>query len=297
MSPTKPATGVKRAAPSSSAASPSFASKTDGTSLKRQKRDRLTAGRDHASTPTPAAAAAMNQAQDSGSHIMTQITFATDFLKTKGTSKTLQDILNHLTLQHAPEDYQRTFSIHLQHNSHVQFTPAPKARANSDKQLPPWRTGTYAFKAKLPGVVSKVKLLEYLQHKKDASSTSIRDIKDGWPDCDAAIDELEEEHKILAVRTKKDNHVRYVWLDYPELHHEVDPEFQAMWFQEKLPSAEDMPKMLKALGQKATSDGSTNKGNQGHKMPPKRKKASRVQKKFENEHMRNIFEQHKRRDA
>ncbi|KAI2628755.1 transcription initiation factor IIE, beta subunit [Hypoxylon sp. NC1633] len=298
MSPSKPVNGLKRAAPSS-ALSPSnvVAKKTDGMASKRQKRDGNAAGKDHALTPTPAAAAAAAALQDTGSHMMTQLAYAVDFLKAKGTSKTLQEILNHLSQQHMSETQQRFLAQVMQRNSRIQFIPAPKSKADSAQPpLPVWRTGTYQFKAKLPGVNNKVKLLEFLQHKQDASCTPIKDIKDGWPDCDAAINELEKEHKIMTVRTKKDNHPKNVWLDNPELHHEVDVEFQSMWFQEKLPSAEDMPKMLKALGQKATSDGPKKLGNLKNPLG-KRKKAARVQKKFENEHMRNIFEQHKRKDA
>ncbi|KAK6956960.1 hypothetical protein Daesc_002242 [Daldinia eschscholtzii] len=288
MSPSKPTNGVKRSAPTSSTASPSGVntSKTDG---KRQKRDESFT-RDHASTPTPAAAAAAAAAKDIGEHSNTHLQYAVDFLKAKGSPKPLQEILDHLTLQHLPEDQQRVFVHNLKSHSRVQFNPAPKSKG----QQFDWRAGTYEYRAKLPGVSSKIKLLEYLQQRKDQAGLSIKDIKDGWPDCDAAIEELEQEHKVMGIRTKKDTHARFIWPDFPELHHEVDPEFRVMWFQEALPSVDEMPRKLKALGQKATSEAKTNT-NIGHKAPPKRKKASRVQKKFENEHMRNIFEQHKRK--
>ncbi|KAI8960432.1 transcription initiation factor IIE, beta subunit [Daldinia sp. FL1419] len=292
MTPSKPSHGVKRSAPTSSVASPSGAnsSKAD----KRQKRDENHASRDHhASTPTPAAAAAAAAAKDIGEHSNTQLTFAVDFLKAKRSPKPLQEILDHLTLQHLSEDQQRAFVYNLRNHSRVQFNPVPKSKGSSG-QPPEWRTGTYEYRAKLPGVVSKVKLLEYLQQRKDQAGVSIKDIKDGWPDCEGPIVELMNEHKILVMRTKKDGYLRYVWLDMPELHHEVDKEFKLMWNQEPLPSVDEMPRKLKALGQKATSEAKSNV-NLGQKAPPKRKKASRVQKKFENEHMRMIFEQHKRK--
>ncbi|KAI2610095.1 transcription initiation factor IIE, beta subunit [Hypoxylon fragiforme] len=294
MSPSKPANGSKRAAPDS-ATSPAVTSttKTDGPASKRQKRDGIANAKENNLIPTPAAAAAAAASQDFGAHMATQMTYAVEFLKTKGTPKTFQEVIDHLTLQHIPESQQRAFMEVMQRHSRIQFIPALKSKANADQQIPTWRTGTYQYKAKLPGVTNKLKLLEYLQQKKDASCTLVKDIKDGWPNCDMAIDQLEKEHKILAVRTKKDNHPRYVWLDRPELHHEVDTEFQVMWFQEKLPSADDMPKMLNALGQKATSE-PKNPDHMAQKQPSKRKKGARPQRKFENEHMRNIFEQHKR---
>ncbi|KAL7622086.1 transcription factor TFIIE beta subunit, TFIIEB, Tfa2 [Parahypoxylon ruwenzoriense] len=280
--------GVKRPAPSSSTPSTNTTPKTDGTASKRQKRDGNIASSKDA-TPTPAAAAAAAASQDFGAHMMTQLTYAVDFLKSKRAPKSLQEILDHLTLQHMPETQQNAFSQLMKRHSRIQFNPAPKAKvASSD--LPAWRTGTYEFKAKLPGVTSKITLLEYLQHKIDASCTSVKDIKDGWPDCDGAIDELEKEHKILTVRTKKDNHAKHVWLDSPELHHEVDPEFQAMWAKIKLPPADEMVRKLKALGQKATSDDPRDRIGHAPKTAQKKKKAPRTQKRFENAHMKQLFE-------
>ncbi|KAI2621948.1 transcription initiation factor IIE, beta subunit [Hypomontagnella submonticulosa] len=292
MPPSKPS-GVKRSAPVSSAASPAFAgaSTPDGTTSKRQKRDGIASGKD---ALTPAAASLLAQSQSTGTHINTQVMYAIEFLKAKGTPKTLQEILNHISLQHAPEEQHKNLVDKMKVHSQVQFIPTPKAKAAADQQTPAWRTGTYQFKPTLPGVTSKVKLLEYLQSKKDASGTQLKDIKDGWPDCDEAINELEAEHKIIGVRTKREQMPRYIWLDNPELHHKVEDDFREMWTRVALPPAEEMPRKLKALGQKATSDGPKHL-NIGHKAPPKRKKASRVQKKFENEHMRNIFEQHKRK--
>ncbi|KAI0120464.1 hypothetical protein F4776DRAFT_235744 [Hypoxylon sp. NC0597] len=290
MSPSKPTTGVKRAA---GAASPSVganaSSKTDGTASKRQKRDGHATGKDHASTPTPAAAAAAAAENDYGSSLMTNLTYAVDFLKAKGTPKSLQAILDHLTLQHAPEEQQKRFAQAMQQFARIQWNMPPKAKPTD------WHVGTYEFRPMLPGVNSKDTLLEYLQSKKDAGATEVKQIKDGWPDCDEAILELEKEHKILTVRTKKEQTPRYIWIDNPNLHHHVDDEFRAMWFKEPLPSADEMPRRLKALGQKATSGDPKKNLNAGQKAPPKRKKASRVQKKFENEHMRSIFDQHKRK--
>ncbi|OTA90545.1 hypothetical protein M434DRAFT_397911 [Hypoxylon sp. CO27-5] len=290
MSPSKSTTGVKRAA---SAASPSAganaSSKTNGTSSKRQKRDGLAASKDRASTPTPAAAAAAAAENDYGVNLMTNLTYAVDFLKTKGTPKSLQAIIDHLSLHLHSEQQRKRFAQAMQQFARIKWNKPPNAKETD------WQVGTYEFKPTLPGVNSKDTLLEYLQSKKDAGATEVKQIKDGWPDCDEAILELEKEHKILTVRTKKEQTPRYIWIDNPDLHHHVDDEFRAMWFKEPLPSADEMPRRLKALGQKATSGDPKKNLNAGQKAPPKRKKASRVQKKFENEHMRNIFDQHKRK--
>ncbi|KAI1777151.1 transcription initiation factor IIE, beta subunit [Hypoxylon cercidicola] len=284
MSPLKPTNSLKRSA-ASSTASP-LGSLGKGETAKRQKRDGI-----QALTPTPAAAAAVAASQDFGIHMSTHVTYAVDFLKAKRTPKTLQEILDHLTLQHLPEKSQMGFMLYLKQQSRILFKPAPKSK---DQKLPAWRTGTYEFRAKLPGVNTKETLLEYLQKKPDASCTPIKDIKDGWPEFEPAIDQLEKEHKILVQRTKKDNQPKNVWLDDPSLHHVVDPQFQGMWFREKLPSSDDMPRLLNQLGQKATSV-PTNNANRNLKAPPKKKKARASNKRLENEHMRGIMEMFEKR--
>ncbi|OTB09505.1 hypothetical protein M426DRAFT_316048 [Hypoxylon sp. CI-4A] len=279
MSPSKPANGLKR-----SAASPAPSGKTDGSAAKRQK---VAINKSHASTPTPAAAAAAAQAQAHGTHIGTQLVYTVEYLKSKGAPKTLHELLNHLSLQHLPEGQQRTFAQAMQQHSRIHYNPPPKTKT-ADQNQPVWRAGTYEFRPALPGVNTKTTLLEYLRSKKDASGTEVKQIKDGWPDCDQAIRELEEEHKILTVRTSKEQTPRYIWLDQSDLHHPVDDEFKAMWFREALPSAEEMPKKLKALGQKATSGILASNANI-QKAPQKKKRQQRTQKKFENEHMRSLF--------
>ncbi|KAI1444364.1 transcription initiation factor IIE, beta subunit [Annulohypoxylon stygium] len=286
MSPTKPASGTPKK-PTTLSPSPSKVTKPGGAPIKRQKRDGIASM--SAAAATPAAAAAALASGDNGQNTMTHLQYAVEFLKAKREQKTFQEIINHLTLQHYGEDTQSHFADFLKRHSRIRFIPDPKAKSQPNS----WRSGKYEFLPALPGVNSKVTLLEHLAKKRDASGTEVKAIKDGWPDCDAALAELEAEHKILTIRTKKEQTPRFVWLDQPELHHKVDDEFRMMWFKEPLPSVDEMPRRLKALGQKATSSGA--KTNAGvHKAPPKRKKASRTQKKFENEHMRSIFDSHKR---
>ena len=42
-----------------------------------------------------------------GNDMLTHLTYAVEFLKSKGTPKTLQDVLDHLSLQHTPEQQQQ----------------------------------------------------------------------------------------------------------------------------------------------------------------------------------------------
>ncbi|KAI1124541.1 hypothetical protein F5Y10DRAFT_27610 [Nemania abortiva] len=273
-------------APGSNASPTKSASGTPSSASKRQKRDNVSSIRDRASpTPTPAAAAAAAKATDFGTHMMTQLTYVVDFLKAKRAPKTLQEVLDHLTLHNLPEHQQKIFVNLMHKHSRIDHIPAPK---NAKGDQPAWRTGKYQFKAKIPGVHDKITLLAHLQQKTDASSLSVKDLKDGWPDCDQAITELEKEHKILVVRTKKDNHAKFVWLDEPRLSHAVDPEFLAMWHRIELPAPDDMVRKLLALGQKPASEAPTNNAKATAKTAKKRK-TTRPPKHQSNAHMAHLL--------
>ncbi|KAK7991834.1 transcription factor TFIIE beta subunit- DNA-binding domain-containingprotein [Apiospora saccharicola] len=277
--------GTKRAlAPPSP--SPSNASNAShGTPSKRQKRaDAANRIRDHA-TPTPAAAAAASQSQNFGEEMMTQLTYAVEFLKAKGEPKTLADILNHLTMQHHPEEAQSKFVKYLRRHHQINFIAHTEPMS---KTVPAWRYGMYEFRAKIPGVIDKTSLLQYLQNKTDASKLDVKDLKDGWPDCDQALRELEGIHKILVVRTKKDGHAKYIWRDQQELFNKVDPEFQVQWQRVKLPAPDDMNKKLISVGIKPASEDPQLKVKETAKGKQKRK-PNRTTKKVTNTHMQHLL--------
>ncbi|KAI1741728.1 hypothetical protein F4680DRAFT_58747 [Xylaria scruposa] len=283
--------GKRLAPPSPSPGANASPTKSDGTpssASKRQKRDNVSI-RDRASpTPTPAAAAAAAKATDFGTHMMTQLTYVVDFLKAKRAPKTLQEVLDHLTLHNLPEHQQRLFVNLMHKHSRIDYVPAPRTAKGAASDQPAWRTGKYQFKAKIPGVHDKMTLLAHLQQKTDASSLSVKDLKDGWPDCDHAITELENEHKILVVRTKKDNHAKFVWLDDPRLSHAVDPEFLNMWHRIELPAPDDMVRKLLALGQKPASEAPQNNVKATNKAAKKRK-STRPPKHQSNAHMAHLL--------
>ncbi|KAK9792108.1 putative Transcription initiation factor IIE subunit beta [Seiridium cardinale] len=285
----KQVAGAKRtlAPPSPSPSNASNASYA-GTPSKKQKREERT--RDNATpTPTPAAMAASNVSY--GADDRTQKLYAVEFLKSKAVPKTLQEILDHLTLQHTQESYHKDFAKGLREHGQVTYLPDPAAKVKElkEKGIPAWRTGRYEFRAKIPGVKNKTTLLDYLQRKTDASKLEVKDLKDGWPDCDKAIDELEAAHKILVVRTRKDNRATHVWLDQPSLFHPVDTEFRAMWKKVKLPDVDDMVRRLTAIGQKpASEDPNLNKVTTTEKKQKRR--VNRTSKKQTNEHMKHILQ-------
>ncbi len=285
------------APPSPSPSNASNASRTDGTPSKRQKRDGVAAAardRGASPTPTPAAMAAANTTY--GNDMLTHLTYAVDFLKSKGAPKTLQEILDHLSLQHKTESQHQQLAMLMRKHPRMQYTPPPKASKDKDQKQqqpqPSWRQGTFEFRPKIPGVRSKVTLLEHLQAKTDASGLPVKDLKDGWPDCDRAIDELEAEHRILVVRTRKDNHAKFVWPDDPRFAHRVDPEFRSMWHRVEVPPLDDIVRRLTAVGQKpASEDPRLKKADAGAngKQKPKRR-ANRGGKPQQNVHMTHLLQ-------
>ncbi|RYP44966.1 hypothetical protein DL768_008628 [Monosporascus sp. mg162] len=294
----KLAPGTKRLAPPSpSPSNASNASKTDGTPSKRQKRDGVAAAsvrdnRGASPTPTPAAMAAANASY--GNDMLTHLSYAVDFLKSKAAPKTLQEILDHLSLQHTPESQQQQFAALMRKHPRMLFTPAPRPKdGNKDKQQQQlsWKLGKYEFRPKIPGVKSKVALLEHLQAKTDASALAVKDLKDGWPDCDQAIDELEAEHRILVVRTRKENHAKFIWIDDPRLAHRVDPEFKAMWHRVEVPGVDDIVRKLTAVGQKPASEDPRLKKIEtaAAKQKPKRR-GNRGSKPQQNVHMSHLLQ-------
>ncbi|KAI1498098.1 hypothetical protein F5X99DRAFT_340494 [Biscogniauxia marginata] len=280
--------GKRLAPPPSSAPSPSPPTKPDDTPTKRQKREKNIAGDNASPTPTPASLAAAAAATDFGRNILTQSSYAVEFLKSKGTSKSFQEIIDHLTLHHLPQDELLLFAGLLNKNPQVNHIAASKAKVAAEKR-PAWQLGQYTFCPKIPGVINKMTLLEELQKKTDASSISVRDLKDGWPDCDKAITELEDDHKILVVRTKKDGHAKYIWPNDPSLSHRVDPEFQAMWHKVELPSVDDIVRKLQAVGQKPASEDPRLKKMEAPKAAAKKRKSTRPPKNQSNTHMAHLL--------
>ncbi|ORY62561.1 uncharacterized protein BCR38DRAFT_459034 [Pseudomassariella vexata] len=284
-------TGSKRSLQPPSPSPSNASNASHGTpSSKRQKRE-AEAGKSSirnlaAINPTPAAAAAANV--NFGDDIGTQISFAVTFLKNKGAPKTLQEVLEHLSMQHTAEAQQKRIALRMRNHPQISFIAEPKKKGgdgDKEKAQPSWRTGRYEHVAKIPGVKSKATLLEYLQRKTDASKLEVKDLKDGWPDCDKAIDELEAEHKLLVVRTKKDGHAKFVWIDSPELFHPVDAEFRNMWLKAELPSLDDIVRKLKAAGQKPASDDPRLKVKETAKSKQKKRKTNLKKANFTNTHM------------
>jgi transcription initiation factor TFIIE subunit beta len=248
------------APPSPSPSISSITSAATGATPKKEKDQGLTG---------IAAANAFLPAQiDSGSSTLTQVTYVIKWLKDKDEPKTLQEIFEFINLQYGPEERQKDLAAHLRKNPHVEWIPDP----NLDQQN--WQAGTYAHRPTIPNVKTPTQLIAYLQKRTDIMGVAVKDLKDGWPDCEKAIDALEEEHRILVLRWKKDNKPKTVWHDDPTLFHPVDQEFKNMWAAVQIPGLDMMHARLTAVGQKPTSEDPRIKAAAAAKKVVKKKRQS-----------------------
>ncbi|GKT86379.1 transcription initiation factor IIE subunit beta [Colletotrichum tofieldiae] len=203
-----------------------------------------------------------------GQEVFTQMQYALEWLKGKDEAKTATEIFDHLGQTRSTDKHKQQLVEAMRRHPRIQWTPDPSSRSRR--------------------VRDKISLLRHLQSKKDAEGTSVKDLKDGWPDCDQALMELEREHKILIVKTKKEQHPRAIWLDDASLHHHVDDEFKRMWNAVEVPTTDDIVKKLVSVGQKpASADPSTIKKVDSKKQQKKR--AVRRTGKTTNTHMEHLL--------
>lgn len=219
-----------------------------------------------------------------GDQIGTQMHFALTYLREKNGPKSLDDILGHLSLMKHSEQYKETFTEMIRRHPRVEFIPQPDVTEQK------WNVGKYTYRPIIPGVKDKTSLLKFLQNRKDASGVAVKDLKDGWPDCEPALAELETLHKVLVIRTKKENNPKHVYLDDPSLSCEIDQEFKNMWLRVPIPKPEELPRKLQAVGQKPTSDDPTAGGKiVAAKPKPQKKRTTKRVGKVTNTHMEGVL--------
>lgn len=217
-----------------------------------------------------------------GDSIISQMAYAVSWLRGKDEAQLCVDVLGYLSATARPESEQEFFVDQMRRNPQIQWIPDPALSEQT------WRSGTYAHRPVIPGVKNKTQLLAYLQKKTDASGVSVKDLKDGWPDCESAINELEKEHRVLVIRAKKDGAARMVWLDDASLFHEIDPQLKLMWARVEVPSTDNIVARLVAAQQKPASEDPRIKAAQAPK-ENKKKKAQRRSGKSTNVHMEHLL--------
>ena len=213
-----------------------------------------------------------------GSDSYTQVTYIIEFLKKKGESKTFQEVLQYMSFMGLPDQQKRTLASILRKHGRVQWIPDPTKKT--------YDSGKFKHRP-IINVRTKDQLLAYLQRKADAQGVSVKELKDGWPDCEGAITELEQQHRLLVTRTKKDGHARMVWADDSTLRHTVEPEFETMWHRIELP--DDLVKKLIDAGQKPASEDPSKRAKAPPKAKDKKKRPPRKGGRTTNVHMEHLL--------
>ena len=206
-----------------------------------------------------------------GTDIGSRIHYALEYLKKEQASKKADDVLGFLSLLDAAEMYKRKITDILKGHQKVLYDPI---------------ANTYTYRA-FKDISSEEGLLKYLQNQPTAQGLKVFDLRDGWAGAEEAINKLEREGKILTVRNKKDNHPRMVWLDDPSLKFTVDPEFQEIWKQIKVPDAAAVATALQK--EKLVPASKIHMQKKVIKVPEKKKKKARQGGKVTNKHMQGIL--------
>jgi transcription initiation factor TFIIE subunit beta len=210
-----------------------------------------------------------------GKHIMTQVTYAIDYIKNKATAQRYEDLVSYLSLQNQGSDHVKAVKLVLQRHNKVIYDPQ-----GFDGK------GSYAYRPK-HNIRNGDQLLGYLQAQTTAQGLPVKDLVDGWPDAEDDIRALENEHKLLVIRNKKDDHARMVWPDDPTLNQRIDPEFQSIWHNVRLPDPEALVDELEKSGLLPANKSQASK--KVTKAPEKKAKKTRKSGKTTNTHMVGIL--------
>ena len=224
--------------------------------------------------PGSLAAAALQASQSdiSRSHDSSKLLWATEYIQKKGKLVLLNELLDYLSINKNDKIVEL-----LKKLDKIQFDP----KKSSFKYM-----STY-------DVHSADELLNLLRSQVTFKGISCRELKDGWPQCDETINDLEEESKILVLRTKKDRTPRYVWYNNGGLLSHIGEDFVKMWENVQLPQFSELPRKLQDLGLKPASVDPATIKRQTTNVEIKKKKQRRG--KVTNTHMAGILKDYSHR--
>lgn len=212
-----------------------------------------------------------------GKDIMTQVFFAIEHMKNKGIPLKFSDIVSYLSLQNRAHDegYIQALRSILQVHEKVEFDPSG---ANGE--------GTFAFRPP-HNIRSGEQLLQKLQAQTTGAGMSVRELREGWPQVEEAINKLEKEGKLLVTRNKKDDHAKMVWANDPSLIIHFDDEFRQIWEKIRIPDQQTVKEELEKAGITPTSKNKV--VNARPKIENKKVKKPRRSGKTTNTHMMGIL--------
>ncbi|KAJ6126637.1 hypothetical protein N7523_002249 [Penicillium sp. IBT 18751x] len=212
-----------------------------------------------------------------GKDIMTQVLFAIEHMKSKGVPLKFADIVSYLSLQHRANDpgYVQALRRILQKHEKVDFDPNGAGGE-----------GTFAFRPP-HNVRNPEQLLRKLQSQTTATGMSVRELREGWPNVEDAINQMEKEGKLLVTRNKKDDHAKMIWANDPSLIEHFDDEFKQIWEKIKIPDPQAVKEALDKAGIVPTNKNKVVKPRM--KVEAKKTKKPRRSGKTTNTHMMGIL--------
>ncbi len=144
---------------------------------------------------------------------------------------------------------------------------------------------TYCYKPPYD-IRTSDQLIAHFQKQTDTTFINVSDLKKGWADCDAVIDKMEQQHRLIVIRHKKDNAPRVIWADDASLHAPLDQEFIDLWTSIPLSSKDDVVRYLKQSGRITAGQIAENKAAAQTKAKARK---SRQSTKQTNKHMAGLF--------
>jgi transcription initiation factor TFIIE subunit beta len=175
--------------------------------------------------------------------IVTHLSETEKYLKEKGTPKTFEEIINFLSIQYASPESLENLRRSLE--SRVsKFNVHPPNEETPDK--------TYTYKPLIP-VRNEEELRAYFQRQTSFIGVTLTTLKDGWPNCDTALDKMEEAHELMTMRGSR-NIIKVVWQDDPTLRTDIPATLKRGWEGIQLPAnADELRTKLQKAGLKPTS--------------------------------------------
>ena len=145
-----------------------------------------------------------------------------------------------------------------------------------------WKEKENTFRFKPPYDISSAEeLLKYFQRQDIAKGIPITDLQQGWRDCIPVVNKLDAEHKVIALRNKKDQNPRMIWGNDPTLYAPLDEVYVKKWKAMPEIGENEIRDKLKALSSRAAGDAP----QAVFKEKSKKKKAARRGIKITNTHM------------
>ena len=210
----------------------------------------------------------------SGQQLLTNVTYAVRYLKDKQKPLTFDELISYLSLNLTEHQLEILFRA-LKDNPSIAWDSA----AADGK-------GEFSFRSRYD-IHNSSQLLGHLQRLATFQGLPAQQLIEGWANSEEAIRKLQDEHKVLVLRSRKDDKAKMVWLDDPTLSRPIDPEFRDMWSRIKLPDPDVTATELERNGLLPT-----NKSKKPKVVPKTQEKKARKSKRsgrVTNQHMQHLL--------